>query len=568
MNKSNQNNKLLRNKSRAHLSWQLIIAAYLIEFLLLAVSVITALTTSNRSDDAVFILSASLFTLLLCFVEPLKIIIAQAIVILTSLKWRALALLLLIFTTALSVENVSQSAKMTQKNSTQDIEILRNNILKSRSDLNALLQNYQKVENLSSSLASKNSEETSSLKADIFELDTKIEFIKNENNKTELASVNQLISNTQLSIKALKSNFAVADNDCFQRKVEMQDKMQEALKEILIGRSSVSKRYEKDLDALEEYCINQIDLIADDIDKEILYLKELQKFKSDLLILSDDNKVEVKRLKSKIYDAENRIDEIVRKEGNIVLAEEKFIAQKQQQLLKIDSDIEIKASKIEIEEDRIRNLKTNNILYSIAGSWYGVHPSILEDSKFEAFTSVWMWIASICICLIPPILAILSEVITIEGERDSTGFFGTVMSYYKNLKKADQKNKAEYIKKEEEADKHIKNLRNKNTSLQYELEFEKDKNNKADKAIEFLNKEKDKIYSQNINFASEKALLKLELDHAKKDTELYKDKLEIAKSNKQILPLPIEVNNHNKKYLEQIMKWFFSFKVSKQATTK
>ena len=177
-----------------------------------------------------------------------------------------------------------------------------------------------------------------------------------------------------------------------------------------------------------------------------------------------------------------------------------------------------------------------------------------------------MWIASICICLIPPILAILSEVITIEGERGSTGIFSTVMGYYKNLKKVDQNNKAVYAKKAAEADRYIKKLKNSITTLQDELEFKRDKNKKVEEAIRFLNNEKDKIYNQNINLTKENALLKLQLDHAKKDTELYKEKYEVAKTNKQILPLPIQVNNHNKKYLEQIMKWFFGSKVSKQTT--
>ena len=121
---------ILSRKSREHLSWQLIVSAYFIEVCLIMISVITAVNLTDTSDSSVFLVSSVSLAVLLSIVEPLKILAAQSLVILSTLTGRFLATALLLFATAISFENISQTVKMAQKNLTFPIDISANKIVR------------------------------------------------------------------------------------------------------------------------------------------------------------------------------------------------------------------------------------------------------------------------------------------------------------------------------------------------------------------------------------------------------------------------------------------------------
>ena len=130
--------KILRTKSREHLSWQLILSAYLVEASLIIISFVTAISLTDTSDTSVFLSSSILLAILLSLVEPLKILAAQSVVIVSSFLGRFLALALLLFSTSISLENISQSLKMSQKNLTNEID----------SSMNTVINHENKIEEL------------------------------------------------------------------------------------------------------------------------------------------------------------------------------------------------------------------------------------------------------------------------------------------------------------------------------------------------------------------------------------------------------------------------------------
>ena len=130
--------KILRTKSREHLSWQLILSAYLVEASLIIISFVTAISLTDTSDTSVFLSSSILLAILLSLVEPLKILAAQSVVIVSNFLGRFLAFALLLFSTSISFENISQSLKMSQKNLTNEID----------SSMNTVIDHENKIEDL------------------------------------------------------------------------------------------------------------------------------------------------------------------------------------------------------------------------------------------------------------------------------------------------------------------------------------------------------------------------------------------------------------------------------------
>ena len=148
--------------------------------------------------------------------------------------------------------------------------------------------------------------------------------------------------------------------------------------------------------------------------------------KQELYSLSDTNIVKIDALEKKILELENTNNRINETAANQNQYLNNFQEKKVKDLEIIASQIKLKQASINLENKKIYQLKSNNILYALASTFFQIPTYQITSEQFESFLSIWLIVLGIGLCLIPPILAIIGEVIIAESDTES--IFHTLQS--------------------------------------------------------------------------------------------------------------------------------------------
>ncbi len=546
-----KNSKKLSRKSREHLSWQLIFSAYFIEVCLILISVITAITITDTSQSSKFLLSSVLLAVLLSLVEPLKILAAQSLVILNSFKGRYLAFALLIFATAISFENISQTVKMAQKNLTNPIDIrvneainYENQILIHKSDIRKIAEKSPPMFEIERSKLLQNNEE-------IKYLQNQIKSIKSNNNRSQIMSLELNIKSLRENINSLNARQDDLQIKCFDKREGILKLMTESVNKRLFGRSSREEMYSLELDSLDRSCSAQLKNIKDLTNTDNLQLSKVIQNKQQLFQLSAININQISELENKISELENLNKKIIERDFAQTKDKNLFEADKLKEISRVESLIKTKELKLSSTIKKINELKSDSILYSIAATFYQIPTDKISAKQFEFFLSIWLLILSSGLCFIPAILAIIGEVVVVES--DSESLFSNFFTYLKDKKAIKKEVEGEMsqkiLKTEKEAEQSNRKVEN--------LEDEIHDLRKKDKVKEnlLLKKSYENEQLENKVYALEREKL-----HSSIENESLNKKLKMAqkdKKNKIYIPVPLNTEKTFEKAINKLYKRFF-----------
>ncbi len=552
---------ILSRKSREHLSWQLIVSAYFIEVCLIMISVITAVNLTDTSDSSVFLVSSVSLAVLLSIVEPLKILAAQSLVILSTLTGRFLATALLLFATAISFENISQTVKMAQKNLTFPIDISANKIVDYQNQLKNLKKEVSEHSKKMPPSYQIQKIELSANKAEIKNLQNQIQNIKENNNRFEINSIKD-------SINSIKENIASAnlrqDNlqtDCFDRKEKILKLMNDSVNERLFGRAATKDMYRSDIDSLQQECKSQLQNIKVIISNHNIQITKLLEDKQKLFKLSNSNLAEIDILSSKISDLESinkKINERAFQNNKDVNS---FEVKKAKDLATAAKSIKSIESSLIRETKNINELKANSILYAVAATFYRIPSDKITTEQFEFFLTIWLLVLSIGLCLIPPVLAIIGEVIVVESDKES--LFGSVLSYIKDKRAIREDKRAIREKVESEVssdllkkDKIIDQKNQKIENLEDKLSKKDSETHRLKNEVDQLEQNQSKYTDERYHLTRENKVKEVEIEALKKELEFAKKDVQKHKKQKTIIPVPIDSNKGFAKFLSKLDELF------------
>ncbi len=558
---------ILSRKSREHLSWQLIFSAYFIEVCLILISVITAVNLTNTSDSSVFFVSSVSLAVLLSIVEPLKILASQSIVILSSFSARLLATALLIFATTISFENISQTVKMAQKNLTHPIDVSANKIVNYRNQI----KNYEKQALEYSKKTPPGyqiqKKELSENRAEIKSLQNEIQKIRDNNNRSEIESIKSNINSTKEDLALANVRQDNLQTDCFERKEKILKLMDDSVNARFFGRAATKEMYRSDIDSLQQECKSQIENIKNGISKYNLRISQLLENKQKLFKLSDTNIAEIDILASKILDLEDINKQINQRafESNQDL--NSFEEQRTKDVAAAAGAIKSLEASIIRETKLINELKGKSILHAVAATFYRLPTDKITTEQFEFFLSVWLLVLSVGLCLIPPVLAIIGEVIVVESNKDS--LFGSVLSYIRDKKaikaKVESEMENDILKRDEKVKEKDQEIREKDQKIE-DLE---DKLSRSNSKVDKLENEVDQLEETQSKQTDEKHLLTKNNQVKDVEIEALKKKLEFSEKNvqklqeqKTFIPVPIDSNKGFDKFLSKLYGYFTNNKES------
>ena len=552
---------ILSRKSREHLSWQLIVSAYFIEVCLIMISVITAVNLTDTSDSSVFLVSSVSLAVLLSIVEPLKILAAQSLVILSTLTGRFLATALLLFATAISFENISQTVKMAQKNLTFPIDISANKIVDYQNQLKNLKKEVSEHSKKMPPSYQIQKIELSANKAEIKNLQNQIQNIKENNNRFEINSIKD-------SINSIKENIASAnlrqDNlqtDCFDRKEKILKLMNDSVNERLFGRAATKDMYRSDIDSLQQECKSQLQNIKVIISNHNIQITKLLEDKQKLFKLSNSNLAEIDILSSKISDLESTNKKINERAYQNNKDVNSFEVKKAKDLATAAKSIKSIESSLIRETKNINELKANSILYAVAATFYRIPSDKITTEQFEFFLSIWLLVLSIGLCLIPPVLAIIGEVIVVESDKES--LFGSVLSYIKDKRAIREDKRAIREKVESEVssdllkkDKIIDQKNQKIENLEDKLSKKDSETHRLKNEVDQLEQNQSKYIDERYHLTRDNKVKEVEIEALKKELEFAKKDVQKHKKQKTIIPVPIDSNKGFAKFLSKLDELF------------
>ena len=551
---------ILSRKSREHLSWQLIVSAYFIEVCLIMISVITAVNLTDTSDSSVFLVSSVSLAVLLSIVEPLKILAAQSLVILSTLTGRFLATALLLFAVAISFENISQTVKMAQKNLTFPIDISANKIVDYQNQLKNLKKEVSEHSKKMPPSYQIQKNELSANKAEIKNLQNQIQNIKENNNRFEINSIKD-------SINSIKENIASAnlrqDNlqtDCFDRKEKILKLMNDSVNERLFGRAATKDMYRSDIDSLQQECKSQLQNIKVIISNHNIQITKLLEDKQKLFKLSNSNLAEIDILSSKISDLESTNKKINERAFQNNKDVNSFEVKKAKDLATAAKSIKSIESSLIRETKNINELKANSILYAVAATFYRIPSDKITTEQFEFFLSIWLLVLSIGLCLIPPVLAIIGEVIVVESDKES--LFGSVLSFMKDKRAIREKVESEVSSDLLKKDKIIDQKNQKIENLEDKLSKKDSETNRLKNEVDQLEQNQSKYIDERYHLTRDNKVKEVEIEALKKELEFAKKDVQKHKKQKTIIPVPIDSNKGFAKFLSKLDELFTNNKGS------
>ena len=552
--------KMLRTKSREHLSWQLILSAYLVEASLIIISFVTAISLTDTSDTSVFLSNSILLAILLSLVEPLKILAAQSVVIVSSFLGRFLALALLLFSTSISLENISQSLKMSQKNLTNEIDSSMNTVINHENKIEELRTQMKDISKKSLPIFESQRSQLDKNSNTILSLQTQIEDIKNNNNKDQILSKQLNIKSLRESISASNERQDVLQANCFDRREEILKLQNTSVSGRLFGRSGIKEMYNLEKNNLEQACSSQLEKINNLISGYNFKLSKLLQEKQELYSLSDTNIVKIDALEKKILELENTNNRINETAANQNQYLNNFQEKKVKDLEIIASQIKSRQASINLENKKIYELKSNNILYALASTFFQIPTYQITSEQFESFLSIWLIVLGIGLCLIPPILAIIGEVIIVESDTES--IFHTFFSYMKDKKAIRNKLQADMTDHISKIDNESKEKDHKISNLEDLLSSRNSENCKLQERVNSLEQEISDSSNQNLSLTKENKNLQVEKEQLNTENECQRKVIQNLEKNKIYVPIPIDADNGLDKFLNNIYKFFSNNKES------
>lgn len=546
--------KILRSKSREHLSWQLILSAYLVEASLIIISFVTAISLTDTSDTSVFLSSSILLAILLSLVEPLKILAAQSVVIVSNFLGRFLALALLLFSTSISFENISQSLKMSQKNLTNEIDSSMNIVINHENKIEDLRTQMKDISKKSLPIFESQRSQLDKNSNTISSLQTQIEDIKKNNNKDQILSKQLNIKSLRESINASNERQDVLQANCFDRREEILKLQNTSASGRLFGRSGIKEMYNLEKNNLEQACSSQLEKINNLISDYNFKLSKLLQEKQELYSLSDTNIVKIDALEKKILELENTNNRINETAANQNQYLNNFQEKKVKDLEIIASKIKLKQASINLENKKIYDLKSNNILYALASTFFQIPTYQITSEQFESFLSIWLIVLGIGLCLIPPILAIIGEVIIVESDTES--IFHTFFSFMKDKKAIRKELQADMTDHISKIDNESKEKDHKISNLEDLLSSRNSENCKLQERVNSLEQEISDSSNQNLSLTKENKNLQVEKEQLSTENECQRKVIQNLEKNKTYVPIPIDADNGLDKFLNKIYKFF------------